>query len=117
MKFHLKLRFAILFVAATSFLTFGLAGASVSSVEEPSGTITFAEAPGAAPDWIFPYTGYQDFSASNINQFQELMYRPLYFFGLGATSAYVPSLSLADTPVLANDNKTIILNLKGWRFA
>jgi peptide/nickel transport system substrate-binding protein len=117
MKFHLKLRFAILLVAATSFLAFGLAGASVSSIEEPSGTITFAEAPGAAPDWIFPYTGYQDFSASNINQFQELMYRPLYFFGLGTTTAYAPSLSLADTPVLANGNKTVIINLKGWRFA
>ena len=73
--------------------------------------------PGAAPDWIFPFTGYQDFSASNINQFQQLMFRPLYFFGLGSTAAYVPSLSLAATPVLVNANKTIILNLKGWRFA
>jgi peptide/nickel transport system substrate-binding protein len=116
MKFHLKLRFAVVLVAAVSVLAFGIAGASVSSVADPSGTITYAEAPGAAPDWIFPFTGYQDFSASNINQFQQLMFRPLYFFGLGATAAYVPSLSLADTPTLANGNKTIILNLKGWRF-
>jgi len=117
MKFHLKLRFAVVLVAAVSALGFGIAGASVSAVEEPSGTITYAEAPGAAPDWIFPFTGYQDFSASNINQFQQLMFRPLYFFGLGSTAAYVPSLSLADTPVLANGNKTVIINLKGWRFA
>jgi peptide/nickel transport system substrate-binding protein len=116
MKFHLKLRFATL-VAAASALAFGLVGVSVSSASPPGGTITYAEAPGAAPDWIFPYTGYQDFSASNINQFQQLMFRPLYFFGLGSTAAYVPSLSLADTPVLANANRTIILNLKGWRFA
>jgi peptide/nickel transport system substrate-binding protein len=116
MKFHLKLRFAIL-VAAASALAFGLVGVNISGATQPTGTITYAEAPGAAPDWIFPYTGYQDFSASNINQFQQLMFRPLYFFGLGATSAYVPSLSLAETPVLTNGNKTIILNLKGWRFA
>jgi peptide/nickel transport system substrate-binding protein len=116
MKFHLKLRFAIL-VAAASALAFGLVGVPISSASPPSGTITYAEAPGAAPDWIFPYTGYQDFSASNINQFQQLMFRPLYFFGLGSTAAYVPSLSLAETPVLTNANRTIILNLKGWRFA
>ncbi|MCU1364270.1 MAG: extracellular solute-binding protein family 5 [Acidimicrobiaceae bacterium] len=116
MKFHLKLRFAIL-VATASALVLGLVGVSASAASQPSGTITYAEAPGAAPDWIFPYTGYQAFSASNINQFQQLMFRPLYFFGLGSTSAYVPSLSLAETPVLTNNNKTIILNLKGWRFA
>jgi peptide/nickel transport system substrate-binding protein len=117
MKFHLKLRIVALLVVGASALTFGIAGASVGAFEEPFGTITYAEAPGAAPDWIFPYTGYQDFSASNINQFQQLMFRPLYFFGLGATAAYAPSLSLADTPVLTNGNRTIIINLKGWRFA
>ena len=103
MKFHLKLRFAILVVAASA-LTYGLVGVSVNAAPPPRGTVTYAEAPGRGTDWIFPYTGYQDYSASNINQFQQLMYRPLYFFGLGATAAYVPSLSLAETPVLRNDD-------------
>ncbi|MFY9783305.1 MAG: ABC transporter substrate-binding protein, partial [Acidimicrobiales bacterium] len=117
MKFDLKLKIAVVLLVATSALALGFASPNVSGASGTGATITFAEAPGAAPDWIFPYTGYQDFSASNLNQFQELMYRPLYFFGLGATAAYVPSLSLAETPVLANGNKTIIINLKGWRFA
>ena len=93
---------------------FSLVGSSGGATS--SGTITYTEAPGAAPNWIFPYTGYLNFSASNINDFQQLMYRPLYFFGLGGTSAYVPSLSLADTPVVSGGNRTITIQLKGWRF-
>ncbi len=114
MTFNRKLRFAAAFVVA--------AGASLFSLTGPSGatsgaTITYAEAPGAAPTWIFPYTGYLDFSAANTNDFQQLMYRPLYFFGLGDTSAYVPSLSLASTPVLSDSDHTVTIHLKGWRFA
>ncbi|HWD97084.1 MAG TPA: ABC transporter substrate-binding protein [Acidimicrobiales bacterium] len=114
MTFNRKLRYAAALVVAVGATVFSLAGSSGAAA---SGTITYAEAPGAAPNWIFPYTGYLNFSASNINDFQQLMYRPLYFFGLGKTSAYVPSLSLAGTPVLSNSNRTVTINLKGWKFA
>ncbi len=103
-------------LATVGALALGLSsttGASASS----SSTITFAEAPGAAPNWILPYTGYLNFSASNINEFQQLMFRPLYFFGQGATTAYDPGLSLAATPVLSPNDRTITIHLKGWRFA
>ncbi len=49
-------------------------------------SIYFAEGPGANPNYIFPYMGCAYFSVSNINQFQFLMYRPLYWFGLGAST-------------------------------
>jgi peptide/nickel transport system substrate-binding protein len=110
-----KLRFAVAFAIAVGAVVFSLAGSSGGATSR--GTITFAEAPGAAPNWIFPYTGYLNFSAANINDFQQLMFRPLYFFGLGDTSAYVPSLSLADNPVLSDGNRTVTIQLKGWRFA
>ena len=45
------------------------------------------------------------------------MFRPLYFFGQGATTAYDPGLSLAATPVLSPNDRTITIHLKGWRFA
>jgi peptide/nickel transport system substrate-binding protein len=80
-------------------------------------TITLAEGPGASPNYIFPYLSCQFFSVDNINAFQELMYRPLYWFGLGSSGAFVPSLSLASSPVMSNGNKTITINLKGWKFA
>ena len=115
MTFDRNLRFAAAFVIAVGAVIFSLAASSGGATS--GGTITYAEAPGAAPNWIFPYTGYLNFSASNINDFQQLMFRPLYFFGLGDTSAYVPSLSLADNPVLSDGDRTITIQLKGWRFA
>ncbi len=115
MKFNRKLRFAAAFVVVAAATLFSLAASPGGALS--NGTITFAEAPGAAPNWIFPLTGYLNYSASNINDFQQLMYRPLYFFGLGDTSALVPSLSLADAPVLSGGNRTVTIHLKGWRFA
>lgn len=115
MTFDRKLRFAAAFVIAVGAVILSLAASSGGATS--SGTITYAEAPGAAPNWIFPYTGYLNFSASNINDFQQLMFRPLYFFGVGDTSAYVPSLSLADNPVLSDGDRTVTIQLKGWRFA
>jgi peptide/nickel transport system substrate-binding protein len=80
-------------------------------------TINYAEGAGASPNYIFPYMGVQYFSVDNTEQFQEMMYRPLYWFGLGASVAYVPSLSLADSPVYSNGNKTVTITMKGWKFA
>jgi len=40
----------------------------------PSGTVAYAEAPGANPNFIFPYLGCAYSSVNNINQFQMLMY-------------------------------------------
>ena len=42
---------------------------------------TFAEQPGAIPNYIFPLASSQFYSAANVFQFQYLMYRPLYSFG------------------------------------
>jgi len=83
----------------------------------PSGTVAFAEAPGANPNFIFPYLGCAYSSVNNINQFQMLMYRPLYWFGLGGSAKFVPSLSLADRPVFSHGDRTVTITMKGWRFA
>jgi peptide/nickel transport system substrate-binding protein len=83
----------------------------------PSGTIAYAEAPGANPNFIFPYLGCAYSSVNNINQFQMLMFRPLYWFGLGGSAKFVPSLSLADRPVFTHDNRTVTITMKGWRFS
>ena len=57
------------------------------------------------------------FSVDNINQFQELMYRPLYWFGSRGSAAEVPSLSTGNQPVFSNGNKTVTITTKGWKFA
>ena len=90
---------------------------STTKTATTDSTITFAEGPGANPNYIFPYMGGQYFSVDNINQFQELMFRPLYWFGLGGSVAVQPSLSLARMPVFSNGNKTVTITMKGWKFA
>lgn len=84
---------------------------------EPSGAITFAETPGANPNFIFPFMGCAYASVNNINQFQMLMYRPLYWFGLAGSAEFEPSLSLADRPVFSHSDHTVTIKMKGWRFA
>jgi peptide/nickel transport system substrate-binding protein len=82
-----------------------------------SSALTFAETPGASPSFISPFAPCAYDAVNNINQFQYLMYRPLYWFGLGGSPAMVPRLSLANPPVLSKSRTTIILTTKGWRFA
>jgi peptide/nickel transport system substrate-binding protein len=114
-----KLRLAMTIGAAASTLSIGLVATSISGAgaSAPKGTIVFAEAPTATPDYIFPYVSGHFFSVANLTQFQELMYRPLYWFGLGKSISLQPQLSLAASPVYSNGNKTVTLNLKGWKFA
>ena len=103
--------------AVASSLSLGLIAPSVSGASTPRGTITFAEGPGANPNYIFPYMGCRYFSVDNINQFQEMMFRPLYWFGVGGGVAEVPSLSTALSPKLSNGNRTSTIVMKGWKFA
>ena len=87
------------------------AGAASSSVA------TWAEAPQTPPNYIFPFMGLQFFSVSNINQFQFLMYRPLYWFGNGTSPNLNPSLSLASNPTYSNNNTTVVVKLKNYKWS
>jgi hypothetical protein len=63
------------------------------------GTATWAELPSAPPNYIFPFVSGTYSSTANISEFQYLMYRPLYWFGNGASPTLNTSLSLAEAPV------------------
>jgi peptide/nickel transport system substrate-binding protein len=80
-------------------------------------TATYAEQPQDAPNYIFPFMSLAFFSVSNINQFQQLMYRPLYWFGNGSTPNLNPSLSLADNPVYTNNGTTVSMTLKPYKWS
>jgi peptide/nickel transport system substrate-binding protein len=82
-----------------------------------SNTITYAEMPGASPNYIFPYTSCLYDSPNNIGQFQQLMFRPLYWFGVSPSVSESPALSLAQKPVYNKAHTSVIITMKGWRFA
>ena len=80
-------------------------------------TATFAEGPGAQPNYIFPLASLAYFSVANLSQFQFLMYRPLYWFGTNGQVQLNSSLSLADPPVYSSDGKSVTVTLKGWKWS
>jgi peptide/nickel transport system substrate-binding protein len=81
------------------------------------GTVTWAEPPSDVPNFIFPFMSLAFFSVTNLSQFQQLMYRPLYWFGKGASASLDPSLSLAQTPVYSDNNTTAVINLKNYKWS
>ncbi|MGH3722209.1 MAG: ABC transporter substrate-binding protein [Pseudonocardiaceae bacterium] len=75
-------------------------------------TVTFAEGPGAAPNYIFPITPSQQTSVYTIQEFQYLMYRPLYYAPKGDQPVIDDTLSLADEPIYSQNNTVVTVNMK-----
>ena len=115
-----KLRRAALAGFAGVVAVAGLATASSAAVppspRAPSGTLVWAEAQDSAPSTIFPFESCPDFSTANGPEFQELMYRPLYWFGLGASTAVQYPLSLASAPTFKGSTQ-LTIDLKGWKYS
>jgi peptide/nickel transport system substrate-binding protein len=78
------------------------------------GTAVFAEPPSTPPTYIFPYMSSSVISDVNIFDFQYLMYRPLYWFGVGEQPTFNPSLSLANQPTFNGTKVTITLKHYMW---
>jgi len=112
---------AALALAACGSSTSPSSSSSTSAAGKPlkGGTAYWAEAPAAVPNWIFPFASLAYFSVANLTQFQYLMYRPLYWFGQITTAAPTInySLSLATAPTWSNGNKTVTIDLKGWKYS
>ena len=108
---------ALVLAACSSSTTPSGSAGSSGGTKQAGGTATYAEAPNAIPNYIFPFMSLAFFSVYNINQFQFLMYRPLYWFGNGAQPTLNPALSLAQNPVYSNNNTTVVVNLKPYKWS
>ncbi len=78
------------------------------------GTAYFAEQPETPPDYIFPLVSGQYFTVENTNDFQTLLYEPLYWFGDHGSTALDYSLSIGNTPVYSDDNRVVTITLKHY---
>ena len=75
-------------------------------------TVTYAMQPGGQASYALPFiSGAQaaQFSVYNVNDFQYLMYRPLYWFGTGVNPYLNSQLSLAYPPTYSGHTVTITL--------
>ena len=119
-----KLRVAgVAAVAAAALLAAGC-GSSAGSKSGSTGTAvkggtaTVALPPSVTPNWIFPFMSLTYFSVYNSQEFQYLMYRPLFMFGGNSGSPNVNyPLSPANAPVYSNGGKTVTINMKGWKWS
>ncbi|HTZ93124.1 MAG TPA: ABC transporter substrate-binding protein [Streptosporangiaceae bacterium] len=75
-------------------------------------TVTYAMSPGGTAAYPFPFMGLNQIgfdSIFNIDDFQYLVYRPLYWFGIGTKPYVNPELSLAYKPTYQGNVVTIKL--------
>ena len=110
---------AVIAVAAAACGSGGSSGngASGSSggTKVSGGTATYALPPSNTPNYIFPFSSSTFFSVVNAEDFQYLMYRPLYWFGNGASPTLNTSLSLASVPVYKGTSVSI--TMKPWKWS
>ena len=94
----------------------GAGGTSApAGARQAGGTATYALPPSTVPNYIFPFSSSTYFSVVNAEYFQYLMYRPLFWFGNGASPTLNTSLSLADPP--AYNGNQVTITLKGWKWS
>ncbi|HEX3287780.1 MAG TPA: ABC transporter substrate-binding protein [Mycobacterium sp.] len=84
-----------------------------SGTPKSGGTMTFAQSPGADPNWIFPITPGANSSVYIAYQFQQLSWRPLYWSPKGSSPQIDDALSLAAEPAKSADGKTFTIKLNG----
>jgi peptide/nickel transport system substrate-binding protein len=104
-----------------------LVAAACSSSSGPSaaggqpvsgGTATFAEQPGVTPNYIFPMLTAAYYSVANIEEFQRLSFRSLYWIGNGKGQPVVdPALSLAALPVYSDNDSVVTIHLGDYTWS
>jgi peptide/nickel transport system substrate-binding protein len=93
-------------------------GQPAASRPARGGVATIATLRGSDADWIFPFESVLYANAANIDDFQQLMYRPLYFFGGDDESVEVNyQLSAARPPVFRDGGTVVVITLKHWKWS
>jgi peptide/nickel transport system substrate-binding protein len=80
-------------------------------------TVRFALPPGEAPNYIDPFVSGPDSNNQDLFQFENLMYRPLYWFGNNGQPAINYPQSLALPPQFSNGGRTVTITMKHWRWS
>jgi peptide/nickel transport system substrate-binding protein len=112
-----RLRLCLLAAIAAVLAVAGCAGQTTTpTTGRPveGGVATFADKPGAVPNYIFPFMPVQYLSVYNVSNLQYLLYRPLYWFGDNGQPVLNDKLSLADFPTFSDGNRTVTVKLRPY---
>jgi peptide/nickel transport system substrate-binding protein len=77
-------------------------------------TVTFAEQPSATPNYIFPMMTGAYYSVANIEEFERLSYRSLYWIGENGKPIVNPTLSLAYPPAFSAGDTVVTIRLRHY---
>jgi peptide/nickel transport system substrate-binding protein len=88
------------------------AGASTQVSQRAPWTIRIASDTASTPDWAYPFASADVLTTSNVEGFEQLMYRPLYTFGSTPTVSLDEAASLARPPVYADGDTSVSVTLK-----
>jgi peptide/nickel transport system substrate-binding protein len=113
------------FITLAAALAAGVSLAACSSSASSSGsggaiqnggTVTFALPADSTPNYIFPLFGPSSYLSYNIYDVQDLLWKPLYWFGQTGSVTMDPALSLAKPPAYENGDTAvkITLNKAEW---
>ena len=109
---------ALATVTAAACSSSGGSGGSAAGKPVSGGTAVFAEPPGTTPNYIFPMLTAAYYSVANIEQFQRLSFRSLYWIGNAQGQPVVdPSMSLAATPVYSDNNSVVTITLGNYTWS
>jgi peptide/nickel transport system substrate-binding protein len=96
----------------------GSVTATATGTKVAGGTVTFGLPPSVTLGYIFPFIPLAESSSYTVNQWQWLMYRPLYMFGNNGQSVAVNyPISPALPPVYSDGGKTVTITMKGWKWS
>lgn len=79
-------------------------------------TVTAAGTPGQPPNWIWPFPDSAHLTPTNL-PWQEMMFKPLYWFGQGGKPKLNTKKSLAHKPKYSSDHKSVTIKLKSWKWS
>src|SRR5580692_7899625 len=119
MRRSIRLSIAVAAAALLAAACSSSSGTSASGGKAVTGgTATFAEPPGVTPNYIFPMLTGAYYSVANIEQFQRLSFRSLYWIGNGQGQPVVdPAMSLAQTPVYSHGNTVVTVHLGNYTWS
>jgi peptide/nickel transport system substrate-binding protein len=108
-----------LIAAACSSASSGPSSGGTTGTKVAGGTARIGLQAGITYSYIFPFYPITYAGVYNDNQFQWLMYRPLYMFGANNPTNVTINypLSTADPPVYSNGGKTVAVTMKGWKWS
>jgi peptide/nickel transport system substrate-binding protein len=107
---------SLLTIALTAAGCGGATPAHSGHTKVDGGTVTYALPANVTPNYIFPFSPADVFTIVNLDQFQYLMYRPLYWFGDKSKPYLNEPESLAFKPVFHGQTVTVTIK-PGYRWS